>query len=597
MTTLPVRAGPCGLQRGERGFAMLLVFAMAGAVAILLYKELPRLVFESQRLKEDELVYRGEQYSRAIQLYVRKNKKYPQTLDDLEKGGEVRFLRRKYKDPMTGKDEWRLIHIDNGGFYTDSLVHKPKEKEGEKKSENTFITEGSAFGATGPAPGEGQGGARAFRGASDKPAATVEQFSGPSAERLSQLMGEVPPEGSEGPQDQQAEPEQPVNDLPPEAFQEPGQLLDPAAEQQAQEQFNQQQPDPNQQPPFQGQQPNQNPGIAPYGVPGQPNPGQPGGTYPFPQGGQQQPGNYPTGYQSPQGNPYGQMGLPPYMGGQRPGMGPGPARPYPPQGIPGLPGPYGQQPYQQQYQQPQQQPQYGQQPQVYGQQPTQYGQQPPPYGQQPPYGRQGQPMGMPPGAGSPQPQGGMNQNAGNPAIGAIMNQLTSPRPGGMPGAEGGAASGMAGIPGGIAGVASKLESKGIMIYNEKSKYNEWEFLYDMKKEQEKAANAAAGQMGGGQNPGQGGPGNPSQSGLGQQPGFGQQQPNQQNSPFTFGGGGTGSPGSPGGGAKSSSSGSSGSTFGSGYSGTSTPPTPVPQQPPPQQRMPQQPPPPNSGARR
>jgi hypothetical protein len=38
------------------------------------------------------------------------------------------------------------------------------------------------------------------------------------------------------------------------------------------------------------------------------------------------------------------------------------------------------------------------------------------------------------------------------------------------------------IGGGIAGVASKSEDSGIKIYNERSKYKEWEFLYDPRKD-------------------------------------------------------------------------------------------------------------------
>ncbi|HWR54506.1 MAG TPA: hypothetical protein VN428_25585, partial [Bryobacteraceae bacterium] len=36
--------------------------------------------------------------------------------------------------------------------------------------------------------------------------------------------------------------------------------------------------------------------------------------------------------------------------------------------------------------------------------------------------------------------------------------------------------------GGIAGVASKSEEAGIKLYNERSKYKEWEFLYDPRKD-------------------------------------------------------------------------------------------------------------------
>jgi hypothetical protein len=102
----------------------LLVFAMAASIAILIYLEIPRVAFERQRDKEALLIDRGEQYARAIELYARKMNKYPQTLDDLEHAQTVRFLRRRYKDPMTGKDEWRLIHMGNNGQYLDSKVHK-----------------------------------------------------------------------------------------------------------------------------------------------------------------------------------------------------------------------------------------------------------------------------------------------------------------------------------------------------------------------------------------------------------------------------------------------------------------------------------------
>jgi hypothetical protein len=108
----------------ERGFALLLVFAMAAAIAVLMYLEIPRVVFEHQRDKEALLADRGEQFIRAIQLYAKKFNKYPQTLDDLDRSQNIRFLRRRYKDPMTDSDEWRLIHVDAGGQYTDSKVHK-----------------------------------------------------------------------------------------------------------------------------------------------------------------------------------------------------------------------------------------------------------------------------------------------------------------------------------------------------------------------------------------------------------------------------------------------------------------------------------------
>jgi len=139
----------------ERGFAMLLVFVMAAAIAITLYMEMPRVAFEAQRNKEALLIERGEQYTRAIQLYFRKFKKYPVKIEDLEETNQIRFLRKRYIDPMTGKSEWRMIHVGPGGVFTDSLTHKPpgKDKE-EQKAVNTFTYEAPATGST-TLPGQG----------------------------------------------------------------------------------------------------------------------------------------------------------------------------------------------------------------------------------------------------------------------------------------------------------------------------------------------------------------------------------------------------------------------------------------------------------
>jgi type II secretory pathway pseudopilin PulG len=56
----------------------------------------------SVREKEEELVFRGEQYARAIGLFKRKfGNANPPNLDVLV---EQRFLRRKYKDPIANSD-------------------------------------------------------------------------------------------------------------------------------------------------------------------------------------------------------------------------------------------------------------------------------------------------------------------------------------------------------------------------------------------------------------------------------------------------------------------------------------------------------------
>ncbi|HEY2017871.1 MAG TPA: hypothetical protein VGH38_30415, partial [Bryobacteraceae bacterium] len=113
-------------RRKESGFALLLIFLMAAVVAISLYMEIPRIAFESQRQKEQLLVDRGEQYKRAIQMFMKANNRWPAKIEELESFNNRRFLRKRFIDPMTGQEKWRFIHIQNG-VLIDSLVNKPKQ--------------------------------------------------------------------------------------------------------------------------------------------------------------------------------------------------------------------------------------------------------------------------------------------------------------------------------------------------------------------------------------------------------------------------------------------------------------------------------------
>ncbi|MGH9583589.1 MAG: hypothetical protein ACRD4O_11695, partial [Bryobacteraceae bacterium] len=148
----PGRAAPLG--RRERGSALLIVFVFAAILAIMLYREMPVAVFEARRAKEQLLIDRGHEYVRAIQLYYRKFKpRYPPSIEALEDTNRMRFLRHRFKDPFTGKDDWRMIHT-NGITLTDSKV-KPfktgttgKEQSGGNSSSSGWFTNStSAFGS------------------------------------------------------------------------------------------------------------------------------------------------------------------------------------------------------------------------------------------------------------------------------------------------------------------------------------------------------------------------------------------------------------------------------------------------------------------
>jgi len=62
------------------------------------------------REKEAELVFRGEQYARAIALFKFKNANIPNAVPpSIDFLVQNRFLRKKYKDPMTKDGEFVLI--------------------------------------------------------------------------------------------------------------------------------------------------------------------------------------------------------------------------------------------------------------------------------------------------------------------------------------------------------------------------------------------------------------------------------------------------------------------------------------------------------
>jgi type II secretory pathway pseudopilin PulG len=105
-TRAPRRAGAC-----EEGYILLAVVFLTVAVLIALAVAAPKVAADIQRDREVEMVHRGQQYVRAIKMYYKKFGAYPPTIDALVKSNDIRFLRKRYKDPMTGKDDWHLIHF------------------------------------------------------------------------------------------------------------------------------------------------------------------------------------------------------------------------------------------------------------------------------------------------------------------------------------------------------------------------------------------------------------------------------------------------------------------------------------------------------
>jgi len=357
------------------------------------------------------LMERGQQYKRAIQLFMRasNNQRWPQNFDELESFNGKRFLRHRYKDPITGKDEWRLIHIQNG-VLTDSVTNKPQNKKADDKdllANQTVGDYGSSVGSYNP---QDQGGAAYLNAATRRR---------PSDSNLPGTMPGATPAGA------------PMDPAQP-GMNPPGQPGTTAAI-------------PSGMPGGTGQP----------GQPGQPGlpPGLPGGVPGIPGAPSQLPPNQNNasnqGY-STVGN-YGSIGsAPPPNTPNTPNMPntPGGTTPQ----FPGMPGP----------------PANSQN-----------------FGGTPAYPITAGANGLPPNY--PQPGMQINPNQQSAAQNLIGSLLTTPRPGGLQNLNQGQVMG-----GGIAGVASKADADSIMVYHDRTNYDEWEFIFDPSKQRYPPPNPVSG---------------------------------------------------------------------------------------------------------
>lgn len=117
-----MRSGRNAARSGQEGYVLLALLVTSAVLLIGLALSIPRMALQSQRLKDAQLIERGEQYRRAIQLYYRDHNKYPEDLEELEDTDGVRYLRRRSTDPIGETGEWRLIHMGEDGRFEDSLL-------------------------------------------------------------------------------------------------------------------------------------------------------------------------------------------------------------------------------------------------------------------------------------------------------------------------------------------------------------------------------------------------------------------------------------------------------------------------------------------
>ncbi|MGH9861643.1 MAG: hypothetical protein ACRD5F_16610 [Candidatus Acidiferrales bacterium] len=149
--------------RRERGSALLIVVFFAALMIVAASAAVPSVLTQGKREKEEDLIWRGEQYARAVKLFYRKNGRFPTSMDELSKPqNDVRFLRRAYAEPMNTEDgSWRLIYIGANGQLigsttrSNALLNLPQRPG--SAGPGTTGTTGARPPGTGATPGTGTG--------------------------------------------------------------------------------------------------------------------------------------------------------------------------------------------------------------------------------------------------------------------------------------------------------------------------------------------------------------------------------------------------------------------------------------------------------
>jgi len=95
--------------RSDEGYILLFLLLLVALMTIFAATLVTSIKFEMKRDREEEMIHRGVQYERAIRAFYRKFQRYPAKIEDLENTSQYRCLRKRYKDPLTGKD-FKLVH-------------------------------------------------------------------------------------------------------------------------------------------------------------------------------------------------------------------------------------------------------------------------------------------------------------------------------------------------------------------------------------------------------------------------------------------------------------------------------------------------------
>src|SRR4051794_36716667 len=142
--------------QNSSGYILITLMLFITLIAMAALAVLPEIAHQVQRDREEELLHRGTEYMRAVKKYYKKFGRYPSRVEELENTNQVRFLRKRFKDPMTrdpqtsGEQEFKFVRqgdpiLNNLGISNPSLGQPGGQGQGQQLPQGI----GQAFGQGG----------------------------------------------------------------------------------------------------------------------------------------------------------------------------------------------------------------------------------------------------------------------------------------------------------------------------------------------------------------------------------------------------------------------------------------------------------------
>jgi type II secretory pathway pseudopilin PulG len=112
-----------GARHGERGYTLVALLALMTIMLLFITAAAPTIRQQTQRERENEAIYRGEEVAEAIRRFAQANNgQLPTSMDQLLEGvsrgtKKVQILRPvAAKDPLSEKGEWRLVRPNDAAL-------------------------------------------------------------------------------------------------------------------------------------------------------------------------------------------------------------------------------------------------------------------------------------------------------------------------------------------------------------------------------------------------------------------------------------------------------------------------------------------------